>query len=232
MIRARATDPERAVTALAVRERLLDSAETADGGLVAAVLAGLGAPAPWLHHPAAARRPTPARGATQLDGVPYNIGSDIVRALLRPMLHATTQMEGSELAGLFADEAVVTSPERDRSRWSPAGAKLAPACQWLAAVGLGLLPVGLRLDDRARTPGFWRDQERRGIALPVLAHPASVPRLRAILERPELTAAADPRNAARLRALGVTEILHFSVLDGSSDTMVAFSFATASRQAL
>jgi 3-deoxy-D-manno-octulosonic-acid transferase len=66
----------------------------------------------------------------------------------------------------------------------------------------------------------------------VLQHPSSVPRLRAILQRPELIAADGARDAARLRSLGVSEVISFSVVEASSGTMVKFSFAPASRRAL
>ncbi|MGA2013008.1 MAG: hypothetical protein ABSH51_21055 [Solirubrobacteraceae bacterium] len=232
VIRARATDQARATIALAARERLLDAAEAADELLTAELLAGLGAPAPWLHDGSAARKPTPGRGATQLDGVPYNIGSDIVRGLLRPVLRATKQTDADTLIELFAAKTAAPASDRDRTRWSPDGTTIAPPCQWLAALGLGMLPVGLTANSRARTPGFWTQRGRRGISLPVLQHPISVPRLRAILQRPELTAADGSRDAARLRSLGVSDVLSFSVLDASSGTMVAFSFAPASRRAL
>ena len=232
VIRARATDQERATIALAARERLLDAAEAADDVLTAVLLAGLGAPAPWLRDGSAAAKPMPGRGATQLDGVPYNIGSDIVRGLLRPVLRATKQTGADALVELFTAETVAPASDRDRTCWSPDGTTLAPACQWLAALGLGMLPVGLTSNGRARTPGFWRQSGGRGISLPVLQHPSSVPRLRAILQRPELTAADGPRDAARLRSLGVSEVISFSVVEASSRTMVAFSFAPASRRAL
>lgn len=232
VIRARATDQERAVIALAARERLLDAAEAADEALVAALLAGLGAPAPWLRDGSAAGKPMPGRGATQLDGVPYNIGSDVVRGLLRPVLRATKETDADALGRLFTAEAVAPPSDRDRTRWSPNGTTLAPPCQWLAAIGLGLLPVGLTSSRRARTPGFWRQPGSRGISLPVLERPVSAPRLRAMLQRPELTATDGSRDAARLRALGVSEVVSFSVVDASSGTMVAYSFAPASRRAL
>jgi len=232
VIRARATDQERAVAAVPARERLLDAAEAADEMLVAALLAGLGSPGPWLRDGSTAGKPVPGRGATQLDGVPYNIGSDIVRGLLRPVLRATKETDTDALAKLFTAEPPVRPSDRDRSRWSPDGTKVDLPCQWLAAIGLGLLPVGLTSSGRARTPGFWRQTGSRGISLPTLDRPVSVPRLRAILQRPELMAADGSGDAARLRALGVSEVVSFSVVDASSGTMVAFSFAPASRRAL
>ena len=231
-IRARDTDPARAVIALAARERLLDDAEADDRVLIPALLAGLGAPAPWLHDGSAAGKPVPARGATQLDGVAYNIGSDIVRGLLRRVLPAPKEMQPNTLARLFTAEAVDPPSEPDRTRWSPDGTKVAPACQWLAAVGLGLLPVGLTSSGRARTPGFWRQAGSRGISLPVLEQRISVPRLRAILQRPELAEGLGSLDAARLRSLGVSEVVSFSVVEASSGTMVAFSFAPSLRRAL
>ena len=66
----------------------------------------------------------------------------------------------------------------------------------------------------------------------MLQHPVSVPRLRAILARPELIASDGTREAARLRTLGVSEVISFSVIKASSENMVAFSFAPASRRAL
>ncbi|MGH2873776.1 MAG: hypothetical protein ACRDL5_15105, partial [Solirubrobacteraceae bacterium] len=190
-------------------------------------------PAPWLRDASAARKPMPGRGATQLDGVPYNIGSDIVRGVLRHALPATKQAKPEAIAALFTSEPNTPPSERDRTRWSPEGTKLAPVCQWLATIGLGLVPVGLTSSGRARTPGVWRESgSRGGISLPVLTWPVSVPRLRAVLQRPELTGAAGSSEAVHLRALGVSEVISFSVVDASSGTMVAFSFAPASQWTL
>lgn len=232
VIYARATDPERAKLALVRRELLLDSAEDEGEDLVAALLAGLGAPAPWLHEDRGAHKPMPSRGATQLDGVGFNIGSDIVRGLLRRALSSTKTTDADALAALLAAGTVSPSEELDRTQWSPAGTKLDPAFQWLAAIGLGLLPVGLTSSGSARTPGFGSLVGSKGLSLPVMKQLVSVPRLRAILQRQELTKADGSREAARLRALDVSDVLTFAVVNDPNPNMRRFSFATASRLAL
>ncbi|MHB8657311.1 MAG: hypothetical protein ACYC91_05055 [Solirubrobacteraceae bacterium] len=230
VIRARATEPERAAISLAARERLLDDLEAQDARSAAALIAGLGAPGVWLRDAKARDKRVPAHGASRLDGVPYNIGSDIVRGALRHSLPAATAIVEEDLRPLTDGGRVRTADETDRLLWSPPGTRIALVYQWLAALGLELLPVGLSASARARTPGFWQESGERGIALPVISRPVSAARLRSLLQLPDLVArGATPAAAKRLRALGICELVTFMVLDSSSGTMVKFSFGPARR---
>jgi hypothetical protein len=229
VIRARATDPERAITSLTKRERLLDDLEACEGCLPVALIAGLGAPAPWLHDGA---RSVPQRGASELDGVAVNYPADIVRSALRHALPAGEHATEEDISRL-RDSAAASPEIEDKLGWTPPGTSVEWLHQWLAALGLCLLPVGLRAGARARTPGFWRGPASRGVTLPVLAHPVSVARLRAILQLPVLSTNSIPQAAApRLRALGISELVSFSVLDRSTPQMVQFSFSRGTRLAI
>jgi hypothetical protein len=230
VIRARATEPDRAATSMAARERLLDDLEGRGVRSAAALIAGLGTPGVWLRDAKARDKRLPAHGASRLDGVPYNIGSDIVRSALRHSLPAATDVLEADLRPLISGHSVATAGEPDRLLWSPPGTRIGLVYQWLAALGLGLLPVGLSARTRARTPGFWQESGSRGIALPILSRPASVARLRSLLQLPELVSRGAPPAAAKaLRALGVTELVTFAVLESSSGTMVKFSFGPGAR---
>lgn len=222
-IRARATAEPSARAALAAREDLLDDLERQQESLALGLLAGLGAPAVWLRTQA---KCTPHRGATALDGVPYNIGSDIVRGSLRRSLPAARDLTASSMTSLYATEAELDEDSDDRTRWSPPGTRVAVVWQWLASVGLTLLPVGLRADAAARTPGAVPGSDGR-IALPVLDLPVSLPRLHALLLLRDLTDQKDRAATARLQAQGVVEVLEFPRIDASSGTMVSYSFGLA-----
>jgi hypothetical protein len=230
VIRARATEPERAAISAAARERLLDELEAQGARTAAALIAGLGAPGVWLRDAKARDKHVPARGASRLDGVPYNIGSDIVRGALRHSLPTAMAVVEENLRPLTDGSRVGTADETDKLLWSPPGTRIALVYQWLAALGLGLLPVGLSASTHARTPGFWQQSGARGIALPILSRPVSAARLRSLLQLPDLVArGATPAAATRLRALGIRELVTFTVLDSSSGTMVKFSFGPATR---
>lgn len=227
VIRARATDPERATLAFQYRELLLDELEASGAHIAAGLLAGLGAPAPWLRHEQTKDRAMPGRGATELDGVPYNIGSDIVRGALRHSLPVARALTVADLELLLAGHADASA---DRLRWSPPGTAINLTIQWLAALGMMLIPVGLTAAHRARTPAFWRHDQMVGVTLPILAQPASVARLRALLQRRELT--ERPTTSAvkeRLKALGIAALATFPRNGSSSSTMVQFSFDPAIR---
>lgn len=224
VIGARATDMERARVALPAREELLDQLEGSSARAAPGLLAGLGAPAAWLH----TKPPKPQWGASGLDGVPGNSTSDFVRGVLRHALPAAASITADELHGLWMVQEPPSPTDEDKTGWVPRGNRVQLLHQWLAALGLSLLPVGLSAHGRSRTPSHWR--ERRGVTLPVLAAPVSMPRLRALLQLPELGAPVpDPAAAGRLRALGIRELARFAVLTGSNDKMVAFSFARATR---
>lgn len=230
VIRARATEPGRAAISVVARERLLDDLEAQHAISAAALVVGLGAPGVWLRDAKARDKAVPARGASRLDGVAYNIGSDIVRGALRHSLPAATAVVEEDLRPITDGSRVGTADETDRLLWSPPGTQIALIYQWLAALGLGLLPVGLTASTHARTPGFWQESGARGVALPILSRPVSAARLRSLLQVPDLVArGATPAAATRMRALGIRELVTFTVLDSSSGTMVKFSFGPATR---
>lgn len=212
----RATDPKRAAEALGERERILDALH--DRPLATALVTALGSPACWL-------RERPDGGATRLDGVMGNATSDFVRGVLRRVRDAGAQVQAGDLAELVRRDPS-TSDEEDRTGWAPSGTHVPALWQWLATLGLTLLPVGLCATGPARTP--CHNGRRRGdavLTLPVLAHPVSVPRLRAILQAPELRASErSVRDDGRLRALGVSDVLRFTIEDHSTPQSVAFTF--------
>lgn len=221
VIRARATNPDAAIVSLTLRESLLDALEAQAADTATALICGLGMPAPWLQDNG---KSVPHRGASELDGVPVNFPADIVRSVLRKALPVAAQVTESDLQCWIVPMA--ESPDvEDKFGWSPAGTKVHWLAQWLAALGICVLPVGLRAGSRARTPGFWRNQDSRGLTLPVFTVPTSIPRLRAILQLASLpTHAPTTLVRAQLKALGIDELVTFTVSDRSTPQMVQFSF--------
>jgi hypothetical protein len=224
---ARFTDTERAPAALQLRERLLDEAETSGAALSARLLAGLGAPAAWL------AKAKPSQGASQLDGVAGNSTSDFVRGVLRRTLSAALDATSDELHALWCESEppIPDDNDEDKTGWSPPGVRIHPLHQWLAAVGLTQLTVGLSASGRSRTPCCWRNGPQRGVRLPIPDAPISMPMLRALLMLPELAGPeVTARDAARLRAIGVAEVLNFRVIDQAANpNMVAFRFGRGDR---
>jgi hypothetical protein len=221
---ARSTRPELAGEALPQREALLDYAER-DGALTAiGLLVGLGAPAVWSGN-------RPQDGASALDGVFGNNTSDFVRGLLRRVRPAAASAQAHDLGVLWSGSETSAPEEDDRTGWSPRGTRVDHVHQWLAALGLGLLPVGQSSQGTGQTPCcFWR--EGRGVTLPVLSAPVSLARLRALVQRPELMrppASLGAPEAGRLRALGVRELVTFARIDRGNAKSVAFTFARGDR---
>jgi hypothetical protein len=217
---------ERLAQAVALRAGLVERAH-GDGAVPSGLLAGLGAPASWGPE----RMKSPA-GATALDGVLGNNTSDFVRGVLRPTRRAAELLESDP----FAPGALDGLPF-DKSGWAPPGTRVDYVHQWLAALGLALLPVAHRPLRRSATPAFWRrgraEGWRSGVTLPLLDAPASVPRLRALLALQALPAitsdAVDEGDAAvaagELRSLGVEEVVVFERRDRSgAGSSVAFDF--------
>lgn len=216
VIWARATALDRAEVALARREHLLDVAEQAGDALAAQLMAGLGAPAAWIGG-------KPHRGASRLDGVMGNHTSDFVRGALRKSRAMAGEVTSSDL-GQSGNAAA------DKTGWSPPGTAVGLAWQWLAGLGLALLPVGLDGVAVARTPAVCVTRPQ-GVTLPLLGSPVSVARLRGLLQAPSLPAATigiPPGGAARLRALGVHELVSFPKIDESNAQSVRFHFARGS----
>lgn len=226
VIWARATSAHLAGSAQAAREQLRQEADSASSRAAAGLLAGLGVPTTWQEAGA-----KPHRGATQFDGVLGNHTSDFVRGVLRK---ARIEVAGETSETLLRSwrSGVTDGDQADKTGWSPPGTAVDFEHQWLAALGLSLLPAGLRSNQPARTPACWREGSSRGVTLPVLQAPVSVGRLRALLG---LTALADwreasgERAAARLRVLGIREVAVFARVDGGSKSSVAFTFARGRR---
>ncbi|HLH66171.1 MAG TPA: hypothetical protein VKV27_10750 [Solirubrobacteraceae bacterium] len=197
------TEKARAPRALQAREQLLDGVQH---GLSARLVAGLGAPMTW-----GGEKATPAQGATRLDGVAGNSTSDFVRGVLRRTRPAAEEADRDELLAIWAgDDLLLGAEHKDRTGWGPPGIRVHLAHQWLAALGLGQLPVGLTTRG-SRTPCCFKLRgEPLTVQLPVCSPPASAPRLRALLARSEL---ASPElhgpPSARLRALGVPCLVRF-----------------------
>lgn len=218
VIWARGTSAEGAWELLRMRERLLDSADGGGQRIAAALIGGLGAPSPWLDE-------KPHRGATALDGVLGNHTSDFVRGVLRKMRPAAESIRDEELAQFWFEPDPPAATDEDKTGWAPRGALIDPVHQWLAALGLGMLPVGLVARGHAQTPCVWSRGRDRGVRVPVLARPVSPARVRALLQRRELCAPElDIASGAALRALGVSETVEFSVIDRTTPQSVAFSF--------
>jgi len=223
---ARATNAELAAAAQPARERLRMQADLAQSRTAAGLLAGVGVPATWQHGGA-----KPHRGASRLDGVLGNHTSDFVRGVLRKARAGLDKVEDDELARSWRS-GVSPGVDADKTGWSPPGTMVDLAHQWLAALGLALVPVGLQANAPARTPATWRDGSTRGVTLPVFTTPVSVARLRAVLGLAALAdwrEASGERTAARLRGVGVREIVVFAQVDGSAKSSVAFSFARGRR---
>ncbi len=229
-----ANDPSHAGAVVARRAELVARvAGTGDRALLG-VLAGLGASASW--GPPSVK---PSHGATALDGVLGNHTSDIVRGVLRPARTAASTLPAGALWALTAARG---KPESDKTGWSPPGTAAPLAHQWLAVLGLGLLPVAHRPLVASVTPACWSTRRPRvhGATLPLHSQPSSLARVRAIAALNALALVAvqagdgaDIAVAAELRAMGVAEAVVFERLaargQGSS---VAFSFRRGRRVVL
>ncbi|MGH2900084.1 MAG: hypothetical protein ACRDMZ_15525, partial [Solirubrobacteraceae bacterium] len=135
-----------------------------------------------------------------------------------------------------------TAPSRakvqpDKTGWAPPGTAAPLAHQWIAVLGLGLLPVAHRPMKPSLTPGCW--PKGRGVTLPLLSHPSSLARARALVGLSSLTAiTADGGDAAisavaELRAMSVGEVVAFArVMARGQGSSVAFSFSRGRRIAL
>lgn len=227
-------EPERAVLVLSLREKLVEVADNERDVTSAGILAGLGAPAAW----GAPEKPKPSEGATALDGVLGNHTSDIVRGVLRPARSAAAALDTDPF--LLASEESARQP--DKTGWAPSGTHVDFVFQWLAVLGLGLLPVAHRPVASSATPACWSTERpsRRGVTLPVFEDPVSMARLRAVLGLGALKAihdeldgstqtaetAAAAAGAGELRALGIREVAVFDRrYQPGSGSSVAFTFA-------
>jgi hypothetical protein len=208
------------------------AAEAGDHALLG-VLAGLGAPASW-----GGDGVKPSQGATKLDGVLGNHTSDIVRGVLRPARKAAGAVAGDVL---WATKPTKGDAQLDKTGWAPPRTPAPLAHQWLAILGLGLLPVAHRPLEPSATPACWttRRPTVHGVTLPLVARASSLARVRAILALktlaadPEHSADGDVAATAELRALGVPEVVVFERLSARGQgSSVAFSFRRGRRVAL
>jgi len=218
----RFTKLDRGPDVLAARESLLEGLDPKGGRLALHLAAGLGAPVTW-----GPSRTKPSEGATWLDGVPGNSTSDLVRGLLRRTLPAADALTLQEATALWSGQLRALGDEhRDHTYWAPPEARIHLAHQWLAALGLGVLPVGLRKNG-GRTPCCHRggNGEPR-VRLPLFAAPVSLPRLRAVLALAEFSLAQLRWvDRARLRALGVEGVVEMGTLGSSQNRkMLEFRF--------
>lgn len=231
-----ANDSERALHVLMLRQKLIDAAEHDETPFASGLLASLGAPATW-----GTEKAKPSDGATALDGVLGNHTSDLVRGVLRPARHAAAEVADDT----FSKPALAPAGgQHDKTGWAPPGTEVDLVHQWLAVLGLSLLPVAHRPLARSVTPTCWATDtrpRRYGVTLPLLGAPVSVSRLRALLSLASLAAltAEDKqtrdrsRAAGELRSLGVEEVVVFSrrYLRGSGSS-VGFAYSRGERLAL
>lgn len=229
IIWARATDVRRAVETLPERELLLDRAEKDDARAAAGLLAGLGVPAAWsVDDP-----PRPQKGASQLDVVMHNIHSDFVRGVLRRTCPKVASGGSDDLAAAWMRPVQHQVPtDGDKTGWSPPGTRVNAVHQWLAALGLGLLPVAQSASGHGLTPCCWQDG--RGVTVPVFRGAVSVPRLRCLLQRPELQvprARLSASEAGRLLAFGIREVVTFARKQSTGQS-IAYTFARGERVGL
>jgi hypothetical protein len=218
-------DPERLQRVLALRGELVREADGASDTIAIGLLAGLGSPACWGDE-----KLKTAYGATALDGVLGNHTSDFVRGVLRPTRVAAASLDHDPFAAPRRDP--------DKAGWAPSGTEVDYVHQWLAAVGLALLPVAHRRTERSLTPACWstRDGGRPDrVTLPLLGARVSVSRLRALLGLAALRGELDvqARQAGTLRSHGVLEVVEFARRDrAGAGTSVAFEFGRGRRIAL
>lgn len=221
LIGARASrDDEEAADVLRRRDDLLLDAEAESRRTVGRILAGIGATAAW-----GGDQVKPQWGATALDGVLGNHTSDFVRGVLRPARRAAAEVDASTLERLWAGE---TGDQHDKTGWAPPGTQVDLVHQWLAAIGLGLLPVAHRLWKRSSTPAVWPGGD--GVTLPLL-EPVTLPRVSALLKLASLPAIREPepttataRARGELRSLGINEVVLFRCRRTGSKSSVAFVF--------
>lgn len=207
-------------------ELVEDAARCTDRALLG-VLAGLGAPASW-----GPDYLKPSHGATALDGVLGNHTSDIVRGVLRPARIAADDIEGADL---WTTHPAGAKAQLDKTGWAPAGTIAPLAHQWIAVLGLGVLPVAHRPAGRSATPACWL--KGRGVTLPLFSLPLTLSRARAVIGLRSLAnIAAEPDDkdaiaaAAELRAMGVREVVAFERLHARGQgSSVAFSFRRGRR---
>ena len=217
-------DSDRLARVATLRASLVEVADADASGIAIGLLAGMGSPLTW-----GPPRLKSSAGATALDGVIGNHTCDFVRGVLRPMRRAAAD---ADCDPFLAPEAQTSF---DKTGWAPPGTRIRDVHQWLAVLGLALLPVAHRQTARSRTPARWvRPGGSSGITLPVLRSPCSVPRVRALLalrELAQIMPSADlgqPKAAQAvggLRSHGVDEVVAFGRRDrAGAGSSVAFDF--------
>lgn len=232
-----AKDASRPARVLRMRAQILAAAENAHARETEGLLSGLGAPAAWGEP----EEPKPAQGATALDGVLGNNTSDLVRGVLRPARALAANLDEQALDRLWHRGSV--DGQLDKTGWAPPGTAVDFLHQWLAALGLALLPVVHRPFGPSATPACWTgaSPRRHGITLPLLARPTTIARLRAVLALGALASLADhgpsaprePVTVDQLRSLGLEEVVSFERLyKRGSGASVAFTYRRGARVSL
>lgn len=233
------------------RDRLLDRAER-DSPAVASMISGISTVIPagnGLNGETVMVR-------SPLDGAPRNAASDLIRGVIR---HVRRHAENATFGELIEPRA---GDDRNLDGWTPRGTPISPTLTWLAALGLGWFPVVGHTEPHDQWPYFaWTAEvpglvrallvERPGpgsgaeqhgridaIAIPVVGEPVTLPRMRALLNRAEITIAAHTTDrlgaaaAGRLRALGVRDVAVFHRQRLPSKHMVGFTFDQAEFQTI
>jgi len=233
VIWARATftdDPERARFVQRRQVELATAAEADGDRRAQGLLAGLGATATW-----GPDEVKPSHGATALDGVLGNHTSDLVRGVLRPARAAAAAIEPDDLES--SQWRSPSAGQRDKTGWTPPRTDVDLVHQWLACLGLALLPVGHQSRARSQTPAASHEGGKHRLTLPILSSPTSVARLRALLALEALTEPLDEsvENAGRprmsdLRGRGVAEVVTFERSYGASaGSSVSFTYGRGRR---
>ncbi len=224
-----AADPSHAEPVLRRRQELLTRAESRGNRLAQGLLAGLGAPAVW-----GGERVKPSCGATALDGVLGNNTSDLVRGVLRPARKVCAEIGEEDLETAWDRRG--PDPPPDKTGWAPPGTRVDMIHQWLAALGLAMLPVAHQSFKASRTPATSGDGRR--ITLPILRAPVTSARAKALLALEALCRlnGSEPDDpdvqtaVAEIRMFGVSEAVSFHRLSrpgaGSSK---AFTFKLGTR---
>lgn len=229
-----AKDPARAAHSLWLRAQILADVESFHAHATEGLLSGLGAPAAW----GGPETPKPAQGATALDGVLGNNTSDLVRGVLRPARAVAAGTDEEALDLIWRRRSV--DGQLDKTGWAPPGTAIDFTHQWLAALGLALLPVAHRQFKPSATPACWTaDSPRRhGVTLPLLARPTTIARLRSVLALEALVSLADHdtitpgrlTDVEKLRSFGLKEAVSFErAYSRGAGSSVAFTFRRGTR---
>lgn len=178
------------------RHHVLDTLHHQHARLDLQLLAALGEPCYWSFTPHGDLIQDDA--ATRWDMQPRNRGSEIVTNRLRPLAAAlATWPPEKVLDGLTGT--AIHDPVGEQKTDSRTATGLAPpgptdnALAWCALWGISQLPTTHRPSSRSRSTGHHGPPGAGTMYLPAWTRPWPLARLRAILTRPALHTAADPK---------------------------------------